>query len=261
MYEWQAKDYHKNSAGQHKFAKDLIAKLEFKGNERVLDIGCGDGKITAEIATYVTYGEVLGIDRSPNMIHFARSNFTTDKFPNLAFECQDARNLDFDDRFDLITSFSCLHWIIDHMPVLTGMQKSLKSGGKVALQFGGKGNAQKIKEAADEVIDREKWRQYFQDFDFPYAFYGVDEYRTWLNDAGLKATRLELVPKEMIHPDKAALEAWLRTTWMPFTSRVSQDLQSEFIADTIEMYIRHNPPDDEGKIYVNMVRLEVEATK
>jgi trans-aconitate methyltransferase len=261
MYQWQAKDYSHNSAVQHQFARDLIATLEFKGNEQILDVGCGDGKITAEIAGYVPDGSVLGIDSSPNMIQFARSNFSGHEFTHLDFECRDARNLDFDRQFDLITSFSCLHWISDHMPVLKGMEKSLKLGGKVVLQFGGKGNAEKIKEVADEVINREKWSQYFQEFDFPYAFYGVDEYRTWLEDVGLKAIRVELVPKNMIHQGKAGLESWLRTTWMPFTSRVPQQLQSEFIVETVETYAHNYPPDREGKIYVNMVRLEVEATK
>ncbi len=75
MSKWNAEDYHKNSANQQKWALELIAKLVIQGNEIILDIGCGDGKITAEIANHVPNGLVLGIDSSQEMIGFAQTKF------------------------------------------------------------------------------------------------------------------------------------------------------------------------------------------
>lgn len=93
MYKWNAEDYHKNSFNQQKWARDLIAKLDPKGNERILDIGCGERKVTAEIATYVANGSVIGIDSSEEIIDLARQKFPPNHFPNLAFQCADAKKL------------------------------------------------------------------------------------------------------------------------------------------------------------------------
>ncbi len=89
MYKWDAEDYHKSSCEQQKWARELILKLELKGNERALDIGCGDGKVTAELAKRLPSGSVFGIDNSEELIRFAQGNFPSENFPNLAFELID----------------------------------------------------------------------------------------------------------------------------------------------------------------------------
>ena len=68
MYEWDAKEYHEHSSEQQKWAEELIGKIKLNGNERVLDIGCGDGKVTSEIAKCLIEGSILGIDSSEEMI-------------------------------------------------------------------------------------------------------------------------------------------------------------------------------------------------
>ena len=113
MYKWNAEDDRKNSANQQRWAREVIAKLELKGNEKILDIGCGDRIITAEIASYLPNGSVLGVDISPEMIDFARNKFPDCDYPNLSFQCQDATKLNFHNEFDAIVSFYCLHWITD----------------------------------------------------------------------------------------------------------------------------------------------------
>ena len=91
-YKWDAKEYHKSSVEQQKWAQELIPKLALKGNERVFDIGCGDGKVTAEIAKQLPNGSVLGIDKSEEMILFAQENFPSRKYHNLSFEVQNIRD-------------------------------------------------------------------------------------------------------------------------------------------------------------------------
>ena len=78
MYKWDTEVYNKSSADQQKRAWELILKLVLKGNERVLDIGCGDGKVTAEVAKLLPSGSILGIDDSEEMIHFARKYSSLD---------------------------------------------------------------------------------------------------------------------------------------------------------------------------------------
>src|ERR1035438_5933679 len=89
--KWNAADYAANSAAQHGWARELIARLALRGDEQVLDVGCGDGKVTAEIARVLKSGGITGIDSSRQMIEFARKTFPQAKHPNLNFQVMDAR--------------------------------------------------------------------------------------------------------------------------------------------------------------------------
>ena len=140
-YKWDAREYEKHSQGQLKWARELIEKLSLKGTENVLDLGCGDGKVTADISKIVSEGSIIGIDNSAEMIKLAKDRHSEAIYPNLSFQEMDAVNLIFNDRFDLIFSNAVLHWVKDHKAVIKGMFKSLKKGGRVILQMGGKGNA------------------------------------------------------------------------------------------------------------------------
>jgi len=261
LYKWNAADYQKSSSEQEKWALELFSKLSLNGDKRVLDIGCGDGGVTARIASSLPGGSVLGIDNSADMIHFAKKNHPVDKFPNLTFKLKDARDLDFESEFDLVFSNATLHWVIDHLPVLKGVQRSLKSSGKLLFQMGGKGNAREILSVLDIVIRRDRWHRYFTDFQIPYGFYVPDDYRCWLEDAGLEAKRVELIPKDMIQKGKEGLTAWIRTTWLPYTAQIPENLRNKFIADIVDKYLENHPIDDDGFIHVKMMRLEVEAVK
>ncbi|OPX86609.1 MAG: Trans-aconitate 2-methyltransferase [Pelotomaculum sp. PtaB.Bin104] len=258
MYQWNPEDYNKNSEEQYKWAKELLSKLDLKGSERVLDIGCGDGKITAEIAKQLPQGSVLGIDNSDEMIHFARNNFPPNIFPNLTFDIMDARNSKFINEFNVVFSNAALHWVTDHLPLLEGIKRSLKSPGKILLQMGGKGNVVSFLTILQAALESKKWRKYFTGFSFPYGFFSDYEYRKMLNNAGIKAKRVELIPKVMAQQGKEGLTAWVRTTCLPYTQRVPEELRNEFINDTVEKYICNYPLDD-GFVHIDAVRLEIEA--
>ena len=166
MQRWDPEVYAKSSAAQQRWAQELLSKISIRRNERILDIGCGDGKVTAEIARLVPKGSVLGIDNSVEMINFAQTKFHPTSWPNLTFQYGDASNLQFEDEFDLVLSFACLHWVTDHRPVLEGIKRSLKQGGKALMQFGGRDNAAAIFKVVDEIISEERWSGYFEGFKF-----------------------------------------------------------------------------------------------
>lgn len=91
---WSAADYASNSAVQQTWARELIIQLNLQGNERILDVGCGDGKITAELARSVPHGSIVGVDASSQMIEFADETFPARKHPNLQFQICDARHIE-----------------------------------------------------------------------------------------------------------------------------------------------------------------------
>ena len=136
---WDPADYAKHSQGQERWAKELLSLLALEPQESVLDIGCGDGRITAEIAGMVPAGYVIGVDLSREMVEHASEHYPADKFPNLKFQQADAAALPFVSEFDVVYSSAALHWTRDHQSVLRGIARSLKAPGRCVLQMGGKG--------------------------------------------------------------------------------------------------------------------------
>jgi trans-aconitate methyltransferase len=258
MTTWNAQDYSRNSSQQQKWANELIEKLRLTGDERLLDIGCGDGKVTASIARRLPRGHVVGIDQSEQMISFARMHHPV---ANLQFSRANATSLNFDAEFDNVFSNAVLHWIRDHRPALRGIFRALKPGGRALLQMGGHGNGVEVLAAVEEIVAKPRWRESFRDFQFPYGFYAPEEYRPWLIEAGLNPHRVELLPKDMAHDSIEAFTGWIRTTWTPWIHRVTEDRRGEFIEEVVTRYVGTNPPDEQGRVHVRMVRLEVEASK
>ena len=250
---WNAKDYAKHSKGQEVWARELIAKLDLKGDENILDLGCGDGKVTALLAS-MTYGSVVGVDKSKTMIDFA-----TNSHSDIEFRVMDARRLSFESRFDLVFSNAVLHWIDDHEAVLQGIKKALCPNGKIVLQFGGEGTAKEILEVMDQFISK-RYIEYFRDFRFPYNFPHSDEYRVLLQSVGFEDIDAKLIPKDMIHDDIEAFKGWIRTTWFPYIDCVPQSMREAFIDEFVEAYLEFRPLDEESRVHVDMVRLEVRGS-
>jgi trans-aconitate 2-methyltransferase len=260
-YVWNPTDYAKNSANQYTWAQELIPKLKLKGDETLLDIGCGDGKITANLAKYLQNGKVVGIDSSSQMIKLAKTTFPNEQYPNLTFQVMDAQNLTFQEEFDLAFSNAALHWITNQKPVLLGVQRSLKPQGRLLFQMAGKGNAQAIIEILDELLVLSEWKRFFEDFKFPYAFCAPEEYRALLVEAGLEPLRVERFPKDMKFNGAEGIAGWVRTTWLPFTERIPIERQNDFIKQIVNRYLEKFPADAQGVVHLGMIRLEVEAVK
>ncbi|MEM7757189.1 MAG: class I SAM-dependent methyltransferase [Cyanobacteria bacterium P01_A01_bin.40] len=93
---WNPEDYTKNSDAQLKWARSLIQNLNLNDYQSILDLGCGDGKITADFAASFPENRVVGVDSSAEMVAYAAEKYPARKYPNLNFVCMDARSLDFD---------------------------------------------------------------------------------------------------------------------------------------------------------------------
>jgi trans-aconitate 2-methyltransferase len=260
-YVWNAIDYAKNSQNQYQWAKELIPKLKLKGNEALLDIGCGDGKITAELSMCLPNGKAVGIDSSEQMITLAKTSFPTKDYTNLAFQVMDARKLVFESEFDMIFSNAALHWIVDQKTVLAGVQRNLKNSGRLLFQMAGKGNAQAVLGILDDMLTEAPWKPFFEGFKFPYAFLGAEEYRSLLVEAGLKPLRSELFPKEMKLVGAEGLAGWIRTTWLPYTERLPIEKRDLFVKEIVDRHLKNHPVDADGTVRLGMMRLEVEAYK
>jgi len=262
MHRWDAADYAKNSSQQALWARELIERIPWRGDAHVLDVGCGDGKITVELAQRVPEGRVMGIDVSAEMVRFATERFPAAQYPNVAFRQMDAAQINLPERFDIVFSNAALHWVRDHRAFLLGAARVMKPGGRMFTSCGGRGNAQAVRQTMLDVIARPRWREFFKDErDQTYWFFDHADYEPWLAEAGLTPLRVELVPKDMIHFGAQGLAGWFRTTWLPHTQRVPEAQREEFVSEVVGEYIRRYPIDEKGNVHVQMVRLEVEARK
>lgn len=257
-FRWDASDYARHSQGQYGWAMGNIGKLGLQGNEAVLDIGCGDGKITAEIAKRVPHGRVLGIDRSEEMIALANRLV---QLPHVSFRVLDAQALDFDNEFDAVFSNSALHWMPDQAAVVRGIARALKPGGRVFLSMGGRGTAASGFKALDAMAHEPRWSEFLAGAASPYHFLGPQEYEPWLANAGIRADRVELVSKPMRHADVAALEGWFRTTWMAYSGRVPEGQRAEFLRELASRASEDCTIAEDGALLMPMVNLEIESHK
>ncbi|MEM2097637.1 MAG: methyltransferase domain-containing protein [Methanothrix sp.] len=260
MYTWEPEEYERSSSAQHEWALSALSELSIRGDERILDIGCGDGKITAHISQLVPDGSVLGMDISPDMISFARRRHSPERFRNLRFEQGDALDLRFQEEFDIVVSFACLHWIRDHISVLKGICRSLVPGGRMLVQCGGKGNAAQLLDITSEVILEERFAPYFKGFEFPYFFYTPEDYERWVPAAGLHLMSVKLIPKDMVHSGRDALEGFIRSTWHPYLQRLPAELRPPLVKEIADRYVDRYPSPD-GMTHVRMMRLQALAEK
>src|SRR5882724_5699241 len=259
--KWNAAEYAANSTVQQTWARELIARLHLRGDEHILDVGCGDGKVTAEIARAVPRGSVTGVDASPEMIAFAQKTFPAKKNPNLKFHALDARKIKMPREFDLVFSNAALHWVDDHPAFLRGAASVLKTGGRLLVSCGGKGNAHDVFLALRPEMRLKRWRDFFRKMPTPYFFYSPEEYKKWLPRFGFKTRSIKLAPKDATYKGRDGFATWLRTTWLPYTQRVPETLREEFIAAVVERYVTKHPVDAKGLVHVRMVRLEIDATR
>ncbi|MBS1852975.1 MAG: methyltransferase domain-containing protein [Acidobacteria bacterium] len=257
-HRWNASDYARHSQGQETWARELMTLLRLQPHESVLDLGCGDGRMTAEIARRAPQGQVVGVDLSQDMVRHARE---THVLPNLRFLQANAAALPFEDEFDVVYSNAVLHWLRDHRPALAGISRSLRGGGRCVLQMGGEGNGVDVVRAFEIRTSSPKWCGVAKAPADPYGFWGVAPYRAWLQEAGLVADAVELIEKDMLHAGRAAFTGWLRTAWHPYVSAVPEPRQEEFLEEVTNEYLRTHPPDAAGVIHVRMVRLQVLAHK
>ena len=131
MSDFDAAAYEKASAGQTDLARRLVNSLDLRGDETVIDLGCGDGRVTAELAERLPRGRVVGIDSSPSMIEAANGRAAS----NLVFRLLDMMALDYIDFADVIVSANAAHWVHDHTRLLELTYTALKPGGAVQVQL------------------------------------------------------------------------------------------------------------------------------
>ncbi|MFN7935086.1 MAG: methyltransferase domain-containing protein [Bryobacteraceae bacterium] len=196
---WDTKLYDDKHNFVTKYGEDLLALLAPQPGERILDVGCGTGHLTASIAQ--AGASVIGMDSSEAMIAQAREGY-----PDLTFLRADVTDFQFEEPFDAVFSNAVLHWVTRASEAAQCMSRVLKPGGRLVVEFGGKGNvahiASSVREAIRSVTGREQAHQWY----FP----SVAQYATVLESVGLEVEAAWLFPRFTPLEGETGFRDWVR---------------------------------------------------
>jgi trans-aconitate methyltransferase len=258
MIEWNAADYFQQSSLQETLAKEKLARLSLAGNEQVLDIGCGDGKTTAQIAARVPNGNVLGIDPSRDMIAFAARHFGPPAHANLRFEVGDARTLGFDAQFDVVVSFYALHWVHEQEAALRGIRAALKPRGRTLLQFVPRGQRDALEDVIERTCRLPRWQAYFLGFREPHAHFTLEHYRQMATRTGLRVVQMNFEDRTWDFGTREGFFGFCRATFVAWVHRLPPAERDAFIADVLDRYQAITGDDHTFKFYQMEVHLSPE---
>ncbi len=236
MTEWNASAYERISSLQEVLAGEVLARLELDGSEAVLDVGCGNGKITAEIAKRVPRGSVLGVDPSRDMIAFATQNYASLDRPNLRFETGDVRTLGLPPEFDLIVSFNALHWVPEQEAALRSLRQALRPDGRALLRFVPEGPRRCLEDVIEDVRSVPRWAGHFADFRKPYIHLAPEAYARLAESCGFRVDRMNMEEKRWDFGSREAVHAFCRVTFAEWTRRLAESEWDEFIEAVLDEY-------------------------
>jgi trans-aconitate methyltransferase len=246
--EWNSTRYAENARFVSDLGQPVLDLLSPEPGERILDLGCGDGALTAKLVAIGA--EVVGVDASPDMV-------AASKIRGLNAHVADGYSLTFDDEFDAVFSNAALHWMKrDPDAVIKSVHRALKTGGRFVAEMGGFGNVAAITIALCATLDQFGIASpsSFNPWYFPTA----DEYRERLERAGFQVEDIELIPRPT--PLPTGVRGWLETFAIPFTKALSADQHSAFL-DAVTDKLRLALCDYKNNWTADYVRLRFLAVK
>jgi trans-aconitate methyltransferase len=218
---WDANLYENKHSFVWQYGESLLELLAPQKGEFILDLGCGTGQLTQQIA--VAGAEVTGIDYSPQMIEPAQKNY-----PDLRFRVADARNFEFSQPFDAVFSNAALHWVKEPEQVIKCIWQALKPGGRFVAEFGGKGNVQAILEALEAIL---------QISENPWYFPSIAEYAALLEQQCFCVTYAALLERPTPLEGEDGMANWLQMFCRHLLSGIPAEKQIKVIRE-LEQHLR-----------------------
>ncbi len=256
-YEFDGNKYKEASAHQKEWGAKLIHELPVSGTERILDLGCGDGALTAQLAVLAPPGAVVGIDASHGMIEIAKSYQTE----NLSFEVRDINDLNFENEFDIIFSNAALHWIKNHDALLGKVFCALKRGGVLRFNFAGDGNCANFFNVVKEAIKKPQFASYFSDFVWPWYMPTIEEYELLVRSIPFTESRVWSENADRFFADSETMTKWIDLpSLVPFMKLMPEEHKEDFRQFVIGRMIQKTCQAD-GRCFETFRRINVLAKK
>jgi trans-aconitate 2-methyltransferase len=243
---WDAATYHRVSAPQLEWAEKVLERLPLRGDETVLDAGCGSGRVTQLLLDRLPGGHVVAVDSSESMVAHAREALDPER--TTVFQAELAE-LELGERVDAVFSNAVFHWVPDHDALFEHLHAALEPGGPLVAQCGGKGNVARLHAAAREVASKSPYAEHLADWAGPWNFAGAEETAERLERAGFADIRTWLEPYPITPPDPPA---FLRAVCLgPHLELLPAELRDGFVDAVCERC----------GVELDYVRLNIDAKK
>jgi trans-aconitate 2-methyltransferase len=244
--EWDGTSYDRISGTMEALGREVLERLELRGDEVVLDAGCGSGRITEALIERLPRGRVIGIDESASMVQAARERLG----PDVELRVMDLLELELEEPVDAILSTATFHWIADHERLFRALRRALRPGGRLVAQCGGQGNIDILRGQARVVMERAPFADHFADFRAPWNYAAAAQTRERLCRAGFGEAECWLTPAPR-EPEQP--REFLQTIVLgPHVQHLPGDLRERFMD---EVLAELGEP-----VVVDYVRLNIDAT-
>lgn len=221
--DWDARSYERVSGPQAAWAEKALDRLALRGDETVLDAGCGSGRVTKMLLERLPKGRVVAVDSAPSMVAEARE--ALDPGRTSVIEA-DLAELTLDESVDAAFSNAVFHWVLDHEALFARLFAALRPGGQLEAQCGGEGNVARFNEVAQKVADREPFVAHLSGWTGPWHFAGPAETAERLRDAGFELVETSLEPWPVLLEDPVE---YLRTVCLGHhLERLPQELHGPY---------------------------------
>ncbi|HOM30267.1 MAG TPA: methyltransferase domain-containing protein [Deltaproteobacteria bacterium] len=240
-YEFDGREYEKASAHQQEWGNRLISELNLTGNERILDLGCGDGKLTESLSILVPNGCVLGIDASQGMIDVAKQK----EKDNLKFKLMDIDTLELHDKYDVIFSNAALHWVKDHQRLWQNLKTILSEKGIVRFNFAADGNCVHFLKIIREAITMDEYKKYFVNFEWPWYMPTIEEYKKIVEPLSFSELKIWGENADRLFPDKESIIGWInQPSIVPFLKCIEESKRDKIRNYVIDRMLQSTSQKD-----------------
>ncbi|HWO26468.1 MAG TPA: methyltransferase domain-containing protein [Kofleriaceae bacterium] len=255
-HEWQADLYHRVSTPHRKWGANVLDAITFRGDERVLDAGCGTGAQTARILERVPRGHVYALDASGAMLEVARRELA--RFGSRVTFVQSTLAVDpLPAGIDVVFSNATFHWVPDHAALFGGIHDALVPGGRLHAQCGGFGNLRRTRALMAEIMQSERFAPFFEGMPPPWFFASVEQTTQRLQAAGFADIEVWLEDAPTPFPDVAAYAEFVRGVVLgAFLPRLPEPLRAPFVDELAGRAARTEPA-----LTLDYVRLNLRATR
>ncbi len=249
--EWNAGEYHRLSNPQVEWGRKLLDRLLLRGDEAVLDAGCGTGRLTRELLERLPRGRVVGVDLSQNMVDAAREHVSD---PRATILRADLQELTFDAQFDGVFSTATFHWVPDHHSLMRGLLRALKPGGWLEAQCGGGPNLERLFRRARVIMDCAEYRPCFAGWQKPTQDVVDQTMAATMRRAGFLEVRCWLEPAPAVLRDAQEFKDYLATvTLHPYLERIADAaLRQRFLEELAGHAGQDSPPFEMDYWRLNM---------
>lgn len=262
--EWDAASYHRLSDPQYSWGRRVLARIAPRGDETIIDAGCGTARLTIELAALIPRGRVLAVDLSENMLRKARAMVEEPVGPGVAtgrapihFFCADVTALPFREVADGIFSTATFHWVGDHDALFRSLFVALKPGGWLIAQCGGGQNLLRLRQRTDEVMHSPEFQEYFRGWDPPQNYQDAVATAARLRKAGFSDVATWLHNQDTRFDGDQTYREFLATvTCHTHIARIVDPAVRERFLDRLVALARQEP-----ELHLDYWRLNIHARK